>query len=107
MPKFKEILGSGALGIGPKLAIENPEILRGLGLVPNLIADKLEDQEDKDKLALMGQQIPAGSIAASMPRPGMRKGGKVKKMSSGGKTSSASKRADGCATKGKTRGRIV
>jgi hypothetical protein len=37
---------------------------------------------------------------------GMKKGGKVKKMASGGMTSSASKRADGIATKGKTRGRM-
>lgn len=39
----------------------------------------------------------------------MKKGGKVKKMSSGGMTSgasSASKRADGIAVKGKTRGKI-
>ena len=38
---------------------------------------------------------------------GMKKGGavKTKKMAKGGST--ASKRADGCATKGKTRGRIV
>lgn len=39
---------------------------------------------------------------------GMKKGGKVKKMASGGVTrSSASKRADGIATKGKTRGRYL
>jgi hypothetical protein len=37
---------------------------------------------------------------------GMKKGGKVKKMASGGMTASASKRADGIATKGKTRGRM-
>ena len=39
----------------------------------------------------------------------MKKGGavKAKKMASGGKVSSASKRADGCATKGKTRGRMI
>jgi hypothetical protein len=41
----------------------------------------------------------------------MKKGGAVKSkskcMSSGGKISSASKRADGCATKGKTRGRMI
>ena len=40
-----------------------------------------------------------------------KKGGKVKAkcgcMSSGGKVSSASKRADGCATKGKTKGRMI
>jgi hypothetical protein len=35
-----------------------------------------------------------------------KKGGAVKKMASGGSVSSASKRADGCATKGKTRGKI-
>ena len=36
---------------------------------------------------------------------GMKRGGKVKKMAKGGST--ASKRADGCATKGKTRGKFV
>ena len=36
----------------------------------------------------------------------MKRGGKVKKMASGGTTSSASKRGDGIATKGKTRGRM-
>ena len=35
----------------------------------------------------------------------MKKGGAVKKMAKGGST--ASKRADGCATKGKTKGRFV
>jgi hypothetical protein len=35
----------------------------------------------------------------------IRKGGTVKKMAKGGST--ASKRADGCATKGKTKGRFV
>lgn len=35
---------------------------------------------------------------------GMKKGGKVKKMRSGG---SASSRADGCAIRGKTRGKMV
>jgi hypothetical protein len=49
---------------------------------------------------VMAEQAPAGS-------PMMRKkGGKVKakKMAAGG---SASKRADGCATKGKTKGKFV
>lgn len=36
------------------------------------------------------------------PPPGMRKGGAVKKMAKGGAT-----RGDGCAMKGKTRGRMV
>jgi hypothetical protein len=37
---------------------------------------------------------------------GMKRGGSVKKYASGGMVSSASKRADGIATKGKTRGKI-
>jgi len=38
---------------------------------------------------------------------GYKKGGMTKKMASGGKVSSASSRADGCATKGKTKGTMV
>lgn len=43
--------------------------------------------------------------AAMAEENGMKKGGKVKKMAKGGST--ASKRADGCCTKGKTKGRFV
>jgi hypothetical protein len=39
-------------------------------------------------------------------RLGMKRGGSVKKMASGGNVSSASKRADGIAQKGKTRGKM-
>jgi len=48
---------------------------------------------------------PGGGMAPpAAPPMGMKKGGAVKKMSSGG---SASSRADGCATKGKTKGKQV
>jgi hypothetical protein len=59
----------------------------------------------------MGAPIMGGDVDAMMGRgaqrdmSGMKKGGKVKKMAKGGST--ASKRADGCATKGKTKGRFV
>lgn len=46
-----------------------------------------------------------GTYASDMG--GMKKGGTVKKMAKGGSVSSASKRADGCAIKGKTKGRFV
>lgn len=60
----------------------------------------------------------AGGSGGSKPRDeelnagasAMKRGGKVKKMASGGmtsKVSSASRRADGIATKGKTKGRFV
>jgi hypothetical protein len=45
-----------------------------------------------------------GAIGAGASIP-FKKGGKVKEMAKGGST--ASKRADGCATKGKTKGRFV
>lgn len=48
--------------------------------------------------------------AAAGNKPGverMKKGGSVKKMAKGGSVSSASKRADGCAVKGKTKGKMV
>ena len=48
-----------------------------------------------------GRQGDVG-VGASIP---FKTGGKVKKMAKGGST--ASKRADGCATKGKTKGRFV
>ena len=48
---------------------------------------------------MVAEEAPAGAT--------MRKGGKVKKMAKGGSVSSASKRGDGCATKGKTKGRFV
>jgi len=37
----------------------------------------------------------------------MKRGGKVKRYASGGSVSTASKRGDGCATKGKTKGRFI
>jgi hypothetical protein len=37
----------------------------------------------------------------------MNQGGAVKKYAAGGSISSASRRADGCAKKGKTKGRMV
>jgi len=53
--------------------------------------------------AMLIAEAPAGAM--------MRKGGKVKakakKMAKGGSVSSASKRADGIARKGKTKGRFV
>ena len=53
-----------------------------------------EEEEEKKKQAPGAKQAPS-----------MKHGGAVKKMANGGST--ASKRADGCATKGKTKGRFV
>ena len=61
----------------------------------------------------VGMEVPsavfpgqkAGTGVGVRGRMSFKKGGNVKKMAKGGST--ASKRADGCATKGKTKGRFV
>jgi hypothetical protein len=65
---------------------------RGLG--PSITARRLEEEH--------GVDIP-GLIANKPTDNDMKKGGKVKKMASGG---SASRRGDGIAQRGKTRGRM-
>ena len=63
------------------------------------IRDVLREGGGGGGKAKVDEDLNAGASA-------MRRGGKVKKMASGGMTSSASKRADGIAVKGKTRGKI-
>lgn len=63
------------------------------------LGTKLQEFGGRFKRALMTGRPQGGD--------GMKKGGKVKKMAKGGSVSSASKRADGCAQRGKTRGRMV
>jgi hypothetical protein len=58
--------------------------------IPNIAPSRLEDMN-----------------AMPMPAPKPKKAKPAKKMAKGGSVSSASKRADGCATKGKTKGRFV
>ena len=70
---------------------------------PNMMAD-LAAQAQANMRRPMVEDIMVAE-EAPVGTPMMRKGGKVKKMAKGGST--ASKRADGCATKGKTRGKLV
>lgn len=87
-----------------------------------------EDESDSEESVAMRRARIAREVAESSRGPGarytpvqgmsmaerrmqesgrMRHGGSVKKYKSGGSVSSASKRADGCATKGKTRGKFI
>lgn len=57
-----------------------------------------------------GSSTPSGGSNQPLGLGAMeafKKGGAVKKMKKGGMVSSASRRADGCIMKGKTRGRIL
>ena len=95
---LKDIAKSGILGVGPALVADNPKLLQGMGLIGNLAYNKIEDREERKRReaeAAATGMVPGQGGQAPMP---MKKGGKV---------SSASKRADGCAIKGKTKGRMV
>jgi hypothetical protein len=81
--ELKDIVNYGPFGVLPRLAVKEYEGRK---------QDKMEAEEKRR----MEEQAAAEQAAAQ----GMKKGGRVK-------ASSASKRADGCATKGKTRGRMV
>ena len=66
------------------------------GIAPMMIARSGYENEEEERQA----QEQAAMEQAAAAEGGMKKGGRVK-------VSSASKRADGCATKGKTRGKMV
>ena len=61
-----------------------------------------EKQKVRNMLAEQGKPVPAG-----MKRGGMVKKPKVKKMASGGSVKSSYTRGDGCAIRGKTKGKMV
>jgi hypothetical protein len=89
-PAYGVLKGEGAFG---KLA-------PNLGLIPAAIADRRQRKKDA-----AGREVPmTPQEQAQTAATGMKKGGSIKKMASGG---SASKRADGCAQRGKTRGKMV
>jgi hypothetical protein len=99
-------------------------------LKDNLMGTDEQNQAAKDRMRKMDEKNPDSTQAKVNKALGMKSGGKVKdptmtyqtysktgkpagmktvtvKKASGGSVSSASKRADGCAVKGKTKGRMV
>jgi hypothetical protein len=97
MAKLDKILGS----ISPAYGLISGQGAFGKlrNISPALMA--IDDTEKKKKKRADGTTITTEEAVEETGM--MRKGGKVKKMASGG---SASKRADGIATKGKTRGKM-
>jgi hypothetical protein len=68
------------------------------------LSDRMKLSRDRAKA---GSTTDTRSVSQRLRAAfGMKKGGAAKKMASGGMTSSASKRADGIAVKGKTRGKM-
>ncbi len=96
MAKIDKVLGSISPLYG---AVSGQGLFSGLrNLSPALLAvDAIKGKKGKKP----GMVAEAAEVETGA---GMKRGGKVKKYAKGG---SASKRADGCATKGKTKGRFV
>lgn len=94
---IKKVLGSISPLAG---AITGEGMFGGLRKIsPVMMA--IDALKDKKKAGAKGVEVEGEEVAVE----GMKRGGAVKKMAKGGST--ASKRADGCATKGKTRGKFV
>ena len=88
-------------GIWAKRLEKNPK-LANLPMVKGALhraglSDKVQAQPAKGGSGVMG--VGGG--------PGFDRSANVKAFAKGGKVSSASKRADGCAKKGKTKGKMV
>jgi hypothetical protein len=79
------------------MVAQTPRMREGL-FGEEIPEDVYQEMERKNKEAGFYSRFKKGGSVKKKP---------VKKYASGGSVSSASKRADGCATKGKTRGRMV
>jgi hypothetical protein len=85
---------------GLEVGVGGPS-LRALNAAAKGLANRGKSYTTKEGLKEIGYDAPR--IGTEPLKLGMKKGGAVKKMASGGMTSSASKRGDGIASKGKTR----
>ena len=97
---FKEVLGT----LSPLFGMLSGHGAFGkndLGILPALARRERKRRADGSEMTEAEEAAEGGAP------PTMRRGGRVKKKASGGSVSSASKRADGCAVKGKTRGKFV
>jgi hypothetical protein len=110
-PLAGAITGKGMFGKGlAKLADSGAGMLVPMSYLAKSQRDKnarraaMEIEMQKKGAGMRGRPMVEDVMVAEQV-PAMKKGGKVKKMAKGGST--ASKRADGCATKGKTKGRFV
>jgi len=98
---------AGGLGgaMPPQMAVLPPSLPPRLGRATK---DYGQDEQTAGGLE-MGPMLRGQDVSRPMSAgmAGMKKGGAVKKKAKGGTVSSASKRGDGCAIKGKTKGRFV
>ena len=76
-------------------------------LKDKVMGTEKQNEEALEQMRKMDEKDPDTAQAKVNRLLGRKAGGTVSSYKSGGKVSSASKRADGCAIKGKTRGKMV
>lgn len=91
---FKSIMGT----ISPAYGAATGEGMLGKALNPEKAAENAREERMRNEAAAEQANNERQAAIAAQYRGGMKKGGKV---------SSASSRADGCAIRGKTKGRMV
>ena len=89
------------------MPVKEPRAIKGEELAD---AAEPRSRTSNEKIGSMLERLGGGNRVGMIPpryEPGAKKGGMVKKMAKGGSVSSASKRADGCAQRGRTKGRMI
>lgn len=89
------------------MPVKEPRAIKGEELAD---ATEPRSRTSNEKIGSMLERLGGGNRVGMIPpryEPGAKKGGMVKKMAKGGSVSSASKRADGCAQRGRTKGRML
>ena len=90
--------GIGRYGLAAASYIPAIGVDVGRRIRDKVLGTKEQNEESTERMRKMDEKNPSSSQAKVNKILGMKKGGKV---------SSSSKRADGCAVKGKTRGKMV
>ena len=91
------------------MPVKEPRTIKGEDLAE---ASESRSRTSNEKIGSMLERLGGGNRVGMIPPrydsgPGAKKGGMVKKMAKGGSVSSASKRADGIAQRGKTKGTMI
>ena len=100
-PKVNQAMGQPS---GTVEALSNPKGA-AMGVAKDVVMDEL--RSSRNPVPVEDRSFPSRDMDTADYGREFKRGGNVKKMASGGSVSSASKRADGIAQRGKTKGRYL
>ena len=100
-PKINQAMGQPS---GTAEALSNPKGA-AMGVAKDVVMDEL--RSSRNPVPVEDRSFPSRDMDTADYGREFKRGGNVNKMASGGSVSSASKRADGIAQRGKTKGRYL